>query len=189
MKIDRPIIIALILFAVILLTVFVVVPEYKKFLSLGQTLAEKKAQYAAQVDYYSAISKAYFDLQSRQDDLKKIDDSLPSDPAMGKLVYYLQQASRENGITIKDLFISKSGSSAQNSKNVQKSMQDIGFSLDLLGDYGSLKRFIMALEKSSRIFEISSISFGASVTAETTQSQFQSRAIYNFNLQIKTHSY
>ena len=52
MQIDRPISIALILFAVLLLAYFLVIPEYNTFTSLQTQLGEKTAEYNAEVDYH-----------------------------------------------------------------------------------------------------------------------------------------
>jgi len=179
MTIDRPITIALTLFIILLLIFFLVVPEYNTFGKLQTELGIKKAEFNAEFDYYAAIAKTYYDLQSRQDALKKIDDALPNlpqNPTLGKLVYFLQETIKENGLIAKDLFLSKSSSS--NVGVDASNVKDIVFSVDLLGDYPSLERFMASLEKSSRIFEITSISFGSA-----------SGPPYSFSLQIKTHSY
>ena len=189
MQIDRPITIALILFAVLLFTFFLVMPEYKTFKSLQMQLALKKAEYNAQVNYYSEINKTYSELQSHQDDIKKIDDALPQDPNFGKLVYFLSKTAAENGMMVKDLFLSKSSPTVL--QNASSEIKDVTFSMDLMGDYPSLGRFLAALEKSARLFEVSSISFGSSSlsSALPNQSQFQIQQTYVFNLQIKTHTY
>ncbi len=186
MQLDRPITIAIILFIVFLLVFFLVMPEYKTFISLRNDLAEKKAEYNSQVDYYAAISKVFNDLNARQKDLQKIDDALPTDSAQGKLIYFLQKTARENGMIFKALFLSK-GSSA--SKDQKIGIKSITLSMDLLGDYKSLGRFLAALEKSSRIFEVSAISFGSGAQSSEDLENPQSSQIYSFNLQIKTNSY
>jgi len=177
MQIDRPIAIALILFIILLLVFFLVVPEYNTFGKLQTELGEKKAEFNAGFDYYAAITKTYFELQSRQDDVKKIDDALPQNPDFGGTIYFLQETAKENGLIVKDLFLSKSSSGIVGS-NISGSIKDIVFSIDLLGNYASLENFIVSLEKSSRIFEITNISFSSA-----------SGPPYNFSLQIKTHSY
>jgi Tfp pilus assembly protein PilO len=177
MTIDRPIAIALILFITLLLVFFLVLPEYNTFGALQTQLGEKKAEYAAEFDYYAAITKTYYDLQSRQDDIQKIDDALPQDPGIGQLAYFLQETAKENGLMLKDLFLSKS-SQGSVSSGISNSIKDMVFSIDLSGDYPSLENFIISLEKSSRIFEITSISFGSA-----------SGPPYSFSLQIETHSY
>jgi len=188
MTIDRPIAIALILFVVLLLVFFLVVPEYKKFAELQIDLGEKTAEYNAEFEYYNAITKVYEELQSRKDDIKKVDDALPTDPDLGKIIYYVQKTAAENGMVMKDLFLSKS-SLVRMQRGGE--MKEITFSLDLVGDYASLEKFLIASEKAARLFEVTNISFGsATQTAlQSTQSQFEIEQTYNFNMQIKTHSY
>jgi len=212
MQIDRPIATALILFIILLLVFFLVVPEYKTFGKLQAELGEKKAEFNAQFDYYNAIANTYQQLQSqsRKDDIKKIDDALPQDPALGRVIYFLQQTAKGNGMMVKDLFLAKSSSNSAKS-NEGNSVTDIIFSINASGDYASLEKFIISLEKSSRIFEITNISFGSSTSSSASsptsvsasipagpsvpaapaslQTQFQTQQIYNFNLQIKTHTY
>jgi Tfp pilus assembly protein PilO len=179
MQIDRPIAIAIMLFIILLLVFFLVLPEYNTFGALRTQLGEKKAEFNAEFDYYSAITKTYYDLQSRKDDIKKIDDALPSplsDPIFGKLIYFIQETAKETGLMIKDISFSKSSSSA--AETGSSIVKDIVITTNLLGDYQPLGNFITSLEKSSRVFEVMNISFGSSAGPP-----------YSFSLQIKTHSY
>lgn len=189
MQIDRPIAIAIILFIVLILIFFLVAPEYRTFKQLRADLGQKIAEFNAEYDYYAQIAKTYLTLQARKDDLQKIDDALPKDPNFGKLVYYFQKTAAENGMIIKDLFLSKS--SLANPSNKKSNINDIVFSMSLLGDYSSLGNFLASLEKSSRIFEVTNISFASESQTKIPSplAQFQIQQIYTFNLEIKTHSY
>ena len=178
MQVDRLITIALVIFIILLLVFFLVVPEYNIFRKLQTELGEKKAEFNAEYDYYSAIDKTYSELRSHEDDIKKIDDALPKTPDLGNLIYYLQETAKENGLMVKNLFLSKS-SSNNDSSNISNNVKDIVFSIDLLGSYKALERFMISLEKSSRIFEITNIYFGSS----------SGSLLESFSLQIKTHSY
>jgi len=201
MKIDRPIAISITLFIILLLMFFLTWPEYNTFMKLRTDLGEKIAEYNAQYDYYATIDKVDFDLQGRKDDIAKIDDALPKDSNLGKIVYFLQKTANENGLTTRDLFLSKSSLSAASQKT-SNSIQDIVFSIDLVGNYPSLENFIVSLEKSSRIFEVANVSFGAGYAPATVPvkqgpvsvstilpQQTQNQQIMTFSLQIKTHSY
>lgn len=176
MTFDRPILIGVMFLAILLLVFILVLPEYNTFKQLQVQLGEKRAEYVAQHDHYAAIDKVYDDLQARKDDIAKIDEALSSDPALGKTVYFLQEVAQKNGLIVKNLFLSK-GSSNESNTGV-KTSKEISFSIDLLGNYPSLGSFISSLEDSSRIFEITSISFGS-----------KEGPPYNFSLQIKTYSY
>ena len=97
--------------------------------------------------------------------------------ALGKLVYFMQQTAQGDGLLFKDMFLSQSSPDSSTSSSVG-SIKDIVLSVDLLGSYQALEGFIVSLEESSRIFEVTNISFGS-----------QSGSSYSFSLQIKTHSY
>jgi Tfp pilus assembly protein PilO len=189
MKIDRPITIALIFFAVLLLVFFLVMPEYNKFKSLETELGEKTAEFNAEYDYYQAIGVTYQKILARADDIKKVDNALPEEPDLGKLIYFLQNVATGNGMMIKNLVLSKMTPS--NAQGDSSNVRDVVFSISLVGDYSSLENFMVSLENSARVFEITNISFGSSVQATfgSDQSQFQTRQTNDFNLQIKTHSY
>ncbi|MEI7424789.1 MAG: hypothetical protein WCK10_01575 [Candidatus Staskawiczbacteria bacterium] len=186
MQIDRPITISILIFVIVVLAFFLVVPEYNAFKDLQIQLAEKKAEHDAQFAYYAEIKKTHNTLQAHTDDLKKIDSALPQDPALNKIVYFLQYVIDENGLILKSLFLSKSSSGANNPNAVTiGDVKEIVFSVDLLGDYSSLENLIIALEKSSRIFEVTSISFGGSAGSGAGGGKVSQ----NFSLQIKTYSY
>lgn len=190
MQIDRPIAIAVILFVIMLTLFFLVVPEYNTFGKLQTELGKKKAEFNAEFEYYAEIAKVHNDLQAHKDDIKKVDDALPEESSLGKLVYFFQQTAKDNGMLIKNIFLSKPPLSNVKT-DAKNTVKDIVFLMDLVGDYTSLGKFMASLEKSSRIFEITNISFGSASAPlqESSQSQFQIQQTYVFNLQVKTHSY
>lgn len=187
MQIDRPIAIAVILFVILLLIFFLVMPKYQTFKGLQIELGEKKAEFYAKYAYFGEITRVYDELQSRKDDIKKIDDAFSTDSIYGKLVYFFQKKAMENGLIIKSLFLSKSSPVSPES-----GLKEMVFSLDALGSYSALNNFMISLEKSSRLFEITTISFGANVSGQIAGgagAQLQTQQIYQFRLEVKTHSY
>jgi Tfp pilus assembly protein PilO len=183
MRIDKPILIALILFITVLLAYFLVFPAYQKFKELQTELGIKQAEYNAEFDYYSSITRTYYDLKSYEEDVKIVDDALPSDPSFGRLIYYFQEQSSESGLILRDLFLSKSSGSS--SKSAVKSLT---FSLTLIGNYSSLENFLASLEKSAKLFEVTSISFGSG-NASSQGTQFRTQNIFTFSLQVNTYIY
>lgn len=192
MQIDRTITIIIMLFIILLMVFFLVWPEYKNLGQLQAQLSEKKAEYLGKFEYYAEIKKAHFDLQARQKDIEKIDNALPQAPDLGNLMYFIQEASMGSGILIKNIFLSSMGKEGVTASD---KMENISLSANLVGDYKSLERFIILLEKSSRIFEVKSITFGSSSAVlpsqpnEQTEPQFQIQQTYSFSVQIETHSY
>jgi len=191
MQVDRPIAIALTLFIILLMVFFLVMPEYKTFKDLRVEIAERSAEHKAEFAYYSALEKVSLELKSHEEDIKKIDDALPQDPEFSRLIYFFQNLTDEDGLLMKNLFISKSSSQSSKNKTNLGGVKEIVFSMDLTGSYDSLGEFLADLEKSARVFEVTSISFGSGSSSQGSQaqSQAQTQQIYNFSLQIKTYSY
>jgi Tfp pilus assembly protein PilO len=179
MQIDRPIAIALTLFAILILAFFFVSPQYQRFKSLQLDLGLKRAEFNAKYDYFSEITKTYYDIEARKDEVKKIDDALPVESNLGRLIYFLQKKTVESGIIIKSLFLSKASLSGE-----EGGVNEIVFSLNSMGSYSALGNFLASLEKSDRLFEVTNISF-SSGAAETSGAE----QIYSFSLEIKTHTY
>jgi Tfp pilus assembly protein PilO len=189
MQVDKPISIVIIGLIIVLSVSFFVYPEYKTFNRLRLELGEKKAEFNAEFDYYADITKTYYELKNREELLEKIDNALPNELAFGRIVYFFQKTAEENGLMVRDLFLSKS--SRSDVSGVSGKINEIVFSIDLMGDYSSLKDFIIALEDSARIFEVISISFGSESFSQldSLDREFEVYQTYLFNLQIKTYSY
>lgn len=202
MSVDRPIFTAVILFASLLVAFFLAFPAYNDFVLLQKSLAEKTAEYNAQYDYYSSAAKLYGSLQENKVQIEKIDNALPQGQDLGRLAYYFQKTTAEDGLALKNLLLSKNPSStAKKQYSKDSKMSDTVFSLTLSGEYSSLGRFLTSLEKSSRMFEVVNISFGSpasdisSVLASMSknqpgqENQFKAGKIYTFSLQVLCHSY
>ncbi len=186
MQIDRPIAIVLTLFAVAGAVFFFVYPQYQRFKELQTDLGMKRAEFNAEFEYFSEITKTYFDIQERKEDIKKIDDALPAEPNLGKLVYFLQKKTIENGMLIKNLFLTKNYTPSE-----EGGPSEIVFSLNVMGSYSALGNFLASLEKSDRLFEVANISFSSAASAggAASSSPQPQQEIYSFNLEVKTHTY
>lgn len=183
MEIDRPIVIGITAFAVLLMLFFLVVPQYKQLQKLQVELAQKTAEFNSQYDYYAEITKNYFIIQSKKEDIQKIDDALPKGANLGELMYYLQKKVKDNGLILKTIFLS------QSTADTSSGVKDLTFSLSFNGDYTSLNQFIESLENSARIFDISNLNFGSVVVTSKALNQFQSDGIFDFSVELKTHTY
>ncbi len=187
MEVDRPIAIAFSLFLTLIIVIFFVAPRYNDFKDSQLRLGKIEAEYNSKNDYYTKVDKAFRDLQAKSDALTKVDNALPEKPSIADLIYFFQKKGEENGLVVKDLFLSKFSAQTQDSK-----IKEIVFSLDLLGSYASLKGFLSNLESSARIFEENSISLnltlqgGAKAKSQPTPLEEQT---YTFKLEVKTHSY
>ncbi len=162
-----------------------VLPEYQQANELQLTLSDKQAQYNGQSLYYATIGSLAGNIKQRKEALEKIDSSLPTDFSVAPLVYFFQQKSAETGSTVKSIVFLDGKSTG-----IEKQVRTVSFSINLVGTYQSLKSFLMALEKSSRIFEVPTISFSSVREQSINPSlQNQSNQTYNFRLEVKTYTY
>ena len=193
MEMTRNIVIIILSLAIIVLAVFLLIPEYTTFNHLNEQMAVEKAKLDTGNNYYAQIKSNYDSLSSHQADLQKIDEALPASPDLARIIYYLQQESTQSGLTIKSVVLTKSSSG--NQAQTAGTIKDIIFSVSLSGNYESLGKFISSLEKSDRIFEVTNISFAAPTTLAVIATKSSPNQLppattpFNFNIQVKTHSY
>lgn len=184
MKINKPIIMAVTLFGILLLIYFLVYPEYQKFKTLQSELGIKKAEYVAKFEYYAETTRVYNELKKNKENLEKVDSALPSDPNLGKLFYFFNNQTLKNGLVLKSIFLTRSSSSSKNT------VKEINFSMSVFGSYSALESFISSLEKSVRMVEVINIAFSSGgQDSGTDNTQFQSGDNFSFNVQVKTYTY
>lgn len=189
MEIDRPITITIIIFTIILLIYFFVVPKYYEFRDFQVKLATVEAEYNGKFAYYAEVSKIFRELEDNKEIIGKVVNAIPLKPQLADLIYFFQQKGTESGLIVKNIFLTRISPVTSES-----SIKEIVFSLDLLGNYQSFKNFLYLMESSSRLFEISNVSFGSQATSKLLSSQNQTQIpkeqqLYSFKLEVKTYSY
>ena len=188
MKVDRPIIIAIIIFIIILLMYFFVVPKYYEFKDFQVKLGKVEAEYNAKFAYFSEVSKIFRELEDRKESLEKIENAIPSEPQLADLVYFFQQKGTASGLIVKNILLTKISPITSESN-----IKEVVFSLEVLGNYQSLKNFLSSLESSSRLFEVGNVSFGSQTLNKSqstpTPQLLLVQQVYSFKLEVKTHSY
>lgn len=194
MKVDRPITIAVIIFIIVLLMYFFVVPKYNEFKDFQVKLSKAEAEYNGKFAYYSDVSRIFREMEDRKESLEKIENAIPAKSQLADLIYFFQQKGIESGLVVKNILLNKVSPITSESN-----IKEIVFSLDIMGSYQSLKNFLVSLENSARLFEVGNISFGSqqsnqlsekvSTTKPLPVQTSLSQEIYSFKLEIKTHSY
>ncbi|HLD70397.1 MAG TPA: type 4a pilus biogenesis protein PilO [Negativicutes bacterium] len=184
MELNKPIATILILLITGLLAFLFVLPEYRRSGQLQVEEKEKEAEYTGKAAYYANISTLAENLESRKTALVKVDSALPEELSVAAATNFFQKKAAETGSVVKSVVFSDSLAPARD-KIESKKLRSITFSVDLLGNYQGLKTFLLALEKSSRIFEVATISF-------STLKDFAAADLpktYDFKLEIKTYAY
>ncbi|MBI2050085.1 MAG: type 4a pilus biogenesis protein PilO [Candidatus Staskawiczbacteria bacterium] len=186
MQLDRPITIAVVIFIIILLMYFFLVPKYYEFRDFQIKLGKAEAEYNGKFAYYSEIGRVFRELENRREFLDKVENAIPTKPQLADLIYFFQQKSTESGLIVKDIILTKISPVTPESD-----IREISFSLDVLGNYQSFKNFLSFIENSSRLFEVSNVTFGSQTTSQPPGSTSPApvQQVYSFKLDIKTHSY
>lgn len=181
MGIDRPIVIAIILFIVLILVFYAVLPKYRSFQNLLAVLGTKETELQAKNAYFVEVTKIYKELMQNQEVLQKIEAGLPSKFSPAELINFVYKKTAENGISLQGIGIIRS-SEVGTGTNVN----EITLPLQLNGTYSSLKNFLSSLEKSARLVEIENISFSVPVPSLEKP---QAPTLYPFSISIKLYSY
>ncbi|MBU4274224.1 type 4a pilus biogenesis protein PilO [Patescibacteria group bacterium] len=181
MELDKPIAIAVILFIILVLGFYLVIPKYRTFQDLLINLGKKEAELQGKAAYFVEVTKTYKELMQYQENLKKIETALPDNLAMAPLINFIYQKGAENGVIIKNISILKNASVGANTK-----IKETNVSLNLFGSYNAFKSFLTSIEKSARLMEGGNISF--SVTPPSLTSPLIQET-YPIKLDIKAYSY
>jgi len=195
LEIDKPITIIISLFLSVVLTFFFAYPKYKEFKSFQLQLSQIEAEYNAKYEYYAKVKTVYAELQEKKDNIARLENAIWSENSYGPLMYFFQQKAVENGLVARNLYLTKTAPI-----NSESDIKSISFSLDLLGSYSAFKNFLLALERSARVFDVTNVSFSSSILATTgsalttisstgSASQTQSQQTFPFTIEVKTHSY
>lgn len=181
MEIDKPITISIILFLVLVLVFYLVIPKYKEFQSFLVEIGIKEAEFQAKDAYFIEVTKTYRELIQHKDSLEKIEAALPDELSLSSLVNFLYQKGSEKGLIIKRISILNNKSS-----NLEKKFKETIISLNLFGSYIAFKDFLLAIEKSARLIDSQDFSF--SVMPPSVKDPKIEEA-YPMRLNIKVYSY
>lgn len=175
---------AILIFITIFGLFFLVSPKYHKWGDLRQKQESKELLLREKQSYFSKLGQLSHRLQAKEGTLSKIDSALPSKPETSRLLNFLSETAKNNGLLLTKIGpITKSQVSSgeqQVGKGQEEKpvLKEITFSFKLLGDYPSLKNFLTAVEKSARLIEIENLSFSS-----------KKPGLFQFNLTAKVHSY
>jgi Tfp pilus assembly protein PilO len=170
---SRYIIITICFLLTLVVGFFALYPKYQELTLLNNQISGKKEELQFREEYLNELSKASDKLGTYENTLKIISATLPSGSSLPLLFDFFQKAGSQSGLILKDVSAVE-GSSLGNAKV-------INISLQATGSYSSFKDFIVILEKSARLINIDSFSFGLSKQGES--------AVFNFNLAANAYSY
>lgn len=181
------------LIIVLIITLFIfflfVVPKYQESVELEAELVKKQTQYENKTNYYLKLAETLRDIEQKKDVLEKIDSALPPDFSLAPVIYFLQEKSKEAGLTVRSVSFSQQEASGKTLKADQKErVKNIILKAYLTGNYQGLKKLLSYLEGSARLFEVKSISFAAGFLKDSGRPQNKLQT-HDFTLDIETHTY
>lgn len=140
----------------IILLVFVAglvfgVPEFKAYRVSVFEFDKKQKDLAVQQSYSQALHDATQDLSLHQADIALAQEALPGQSDNAALeAFFASQAKANNVVLVSAV--------SQPSQSTSGAMKNITYQIKSAGRYNDLKKFLQALEVSSRLFEVENLS-------------------------------
>ena len=100
---------------------------------------------------YNSISK---------NDLEKLEKILPNNSDNSGILIFLEKTAKDRGISLRRIeFQPKSIVASRGIENIVSNFETLNFSITLSANYNSFKSFLSALERGSRVIDITDLSF------------------------------
>ena len=148
--------------------VLLVMPKYNETLDLQEKDAQAKTDLKNKNDYFEQLKKIDSQLKNYSDNLTKIKTALPDNPEAPALANFVQSASSQSGLILKNLTYGYNNSTLKPAaENAVATVQALDMQLSLSGSYPAFKDFLSRIEKSSRLIEVQEITFTVSVADKT----------------------
>lgn len=171
---QKSLIIYFLLLLLILGAIFLGWPKYQDLNQLRLEVKAKEKELQNKEDYFSELRNLALKLKEYASELAIVDTALPADPSACGFLNFLEKASSQNGLIVKNLSLGEISSFEEESD-----IKRIAVSFSATGPYSALKNFLSVLQNSSRLIEVKSIYFSSPEKGE----------VFSFDLIIRTHSY
>ncbi len=168
--------ILVIFFGAVLIMVFATLPFFQGFMESMELLADKEEELRREDEYIERLKEAEEGLRGYSSKLNMIDKAISNDPAVPSLIKYIEDTTRGYGI-----FLTNLGSFSTSPSRDNPDLQETKISFSVSGGYNSFKSFLNAMEHSSRLISIESLSITPTIEDEGIR--------YSFNVTIKTYSH
>ena len=194
---NKSIVASLILLAVLTIGIFLILPKYQELKAFKIKIDEKRDELQYKEEYFSDLQETSDRLKDYKEELEKIESALPDNPSLPSFFNFLQKATSQNGLILKNLgsfsivlpsisSVKKTVEEKATEKNVKETekkipkVKKISLAIEVSGSYSSFKNFLESLEKSARLIEVENISFSSPKPGEET---------FSYTLKLKTFSY
>lgn len=161
---------------------FLLWPKYQDYVVKKEEFDTKDEEIQAKEEYLPKLEAISVRLLEFEDQVSKVETAIPSEPSVAALFNYLQKATSQNGLILRDIDVSELFSIKKT--ELSGRMERMPFSIMVMGSYISLKNFLLDVYLNARMINISSIDFGYSAIEDASVTNF-----FNFNISLETQSY
>jgi len=162
----------------IVLSVTVVEPAFRRVQLLEQQVQAKKDELKNKEEFYADIHVLAERLKDHDEQLAKIDTAIPDGVDIPDVYRFIENMAKGVGLNL-----TKTGGFTTKAVPDNADLKETILDYQVSGPYQAFKYFLLALEKSSRMIEISEIGFGAPGDKSKAQDSF------DFTLKIKFYSH
>ena len=128
--------------------------KYQDFQSYRLELLRRKAELESRQEYFKNLDYLQAELKKYGPELVKINSSLPSDPLAPALLDFFQKTASENGLVFKRIEFNQTSLVSERPYLLKK-----GIAIIVDSPYAAFRKFLLDIEKSSRLIQVESLSF------------------------------
>lgn len=176
---------------------FLWLPQYQEFRSNLEELSTKEEEIKLKKEHNRELEGNLNLLLDYKEKISKIETALPQEFSIASIVSFIQNKSSENGLILKEINLSSGAASAVSESSARGGeeavlpsgvvVKNVAFNIVSSGRYSSFKNFLSSVWISSRLVNVSSISFEASLNEEETGTGASD--IFDFNLELAASYY
>ncbi len=163
--------ITFLVFASILLLVFVTLPVFQNFLEAHQEVKIKRNEFNREEEKINELKKINQQISDYPEQIELVLQAIPDNPEVPSTVYHIQEIAEKNNVLISGL--------NNFSTNTSLSVKETTLSFSLYSFYGNFKNFISDIENSAKMIHVESFEIKSDKDSD----------ILSINLIIKTYSY
>lgn len=145
----------IILTAIVLIVIFLILPQWARIKGLKSEIDNLKAELSQKTELLEKINDMISKYNELVSKVQKLDLTIPKEQEKPELIVQIESLAKENGLIVESLAFKE-----VNQKEGEAARYKIlNISLGLSGTYQAFKNFLIALEQNIRIMDVQMINF------------------------------
>lgn len=169
-----PAFIILFFLLVLIMGWLIIWPKFGEYSDLKQNIEIKQIELQYKEEYIAKLQGLKSKLEEKKDQVNKIGSALPDENSTPSIYKFIEESASASGMVLEGISPFSEAVSQINSR-----LNETTFSINISGTYPAFKSFLTALERSARLFDMSSVSL----------SMTPKQDIFKFQLGIKAFNY